>query len=718
MSATLLKRLRTMGPAELRFRAKTALRTRVDRAKSAFRTPEWRRASLQLTGISGLVAARDAVARTDWPEAHRTLAAHFSRRPALFPLDARALGARASRIADAFPAIDARTRADRILAGRYDLLGYRDVEVGSPPDWHRDPVHDRVAPPDFWEAVPYLDPACGDHKVTWELNRHQHFLVLGRAFALTGDRRYYDEFVAQLTDWIRRNPPLVGTNWASMLELAFRCLSWTWALHFFAGAASRHDDEPWTVDLLVALDRQLAHIVENLSRYFSPNTHFTGEALALYVTGRVLPELSSSKARAALGLQILLEEAGRQVLSDGGHAERSTHYHRYSTDFYLFAFNVARASGDPNAAALREPALRQAKFLRAIADDQGRIPLIGDDDGGQLFPICGRPPTDCADTLATASVLLSEPALAVGLPPEEAHWLCGDLPGPGSFTPDRTAASSIALGASGYCISRNARGDHLVFDCGAHGYLNGGHAHADALSVVLTIAGRPLLVDPGTATYTMDPEVRDRFRSTAMHNTVVIGRRSQSQPSGPFHWSSRTNARCTHWESLPDRDVAAGQHDGYAPLVHAREITSVHGRGWTIVDRLEGDGHVEAEAMWHFHPDWRLVGTDGTRAMLEHADGTRCAFMSSVPLRAAPSPGLGEYAPEYGRIVQALCLCGTISAPAPVSILTVIPADGSLETARDLALSVHLRGAPMHGNSRDRLTTSPQEHPRARAPRS
>ena len=52
-------------------------------------------------------------------------------------------------------------------------------------------------------------------------------------------------------------------------------------------------------------------------------------------------------------------------------------------------------------------------------------------------------------------------------------------------------AGSAALPSSGYYVSRTTGGDHLIFDAGRHGYLNGGHAHADALAVVLTTAGRP-----------------------------------------------------------------------------------------------------------------------------------------------------------------------------------------------------------------------------------
>ena len=82
------------------------------------------------------------------------------------------------------------------------------------------------------------------------------------------------------------------------------------------------------------------------------------------------------------------------------------------------------------------------RYLRTLADDDGRLPLLGDDDGGQLFPICGRAPSDCRDTLAAASVILDEPSLAVSDVPEEVFWMCGALPledMPRASTPWRSA---------------------------------------------------------------------------------------------------------------------------------------------------------------------------------------------------------------------------------------------------------------------------------------
>jgi hypothetical protein len=673
MTTEILKRIGSMDGAELKFRATSAIRRRVGRARTALTPPTWRREALQLSALAAPADARQALARRDWQAAHLALATHFATREPRFPLDPRRIPAHARDIQRRFPRHDARLRAEQVLSGRYDILGYRGVAAGSPPDWHADPVHGHRAPLLFWDSVPYLDPAYGDHKITWEINRHQHFLALGRAFALTGDRRYYREFVVHLESWIETNPPLQGTNWASMLELAFRTLSWTWALHFFAPAAAADDPAPWVIDLLMALDRQITHVEQNLSRYFSPNTHLTGEALALYVVGRALPELQAASRWEETGRHVLLDETTRQVLPDGGHAELSAHYHRYSTDFYLLAFNTARLTRDTRATrTFRDSAHRQSQFLRALADDRGWLPLIGDDDGGQLFPMCGRPPADAADTLATAAVVLDDASLAVGPIPEETLWACGttlDVP----ETLPHSRAVSAGFEHSGYYICRDTAANHLVFDCGRHGFLNGGHAHADALSIVASVGARPLLIDPGTATYTMDLSLRDLFRSTAMHNTVVVNGRNQSEPRGPFHWSTVTNAQCLAWRPGGQVDYAEGCHDGYAPIRHLRRVFAIHGVGWVVVDHLSGPSpDARASVMWHVHPDWHWARTSERGVKFRHVEGTEASLAMSVPVRSEAGTGLDGYAPEYGQLATAPCLSGAMAGPLPLTVATFV----------------------------------------------
>lgn len=681
--ARAVRRLRAMDRDEVRVRAISAARKEAGWLAHTLRPPTWQREALA-HAIDGAHVPQDVVAglhAADWMRAHEGLVEHFATRPRRFVVDPQTHHRLVRTMAVNWPQAvgDATRRADALVLGRFDLLGYRDLsfpsaDEGAAIDWHLDPVHGCRAPLRYWSRVPFLAPACGDHKIIWELNRHQHWLALGRAWWLSGDPRYREIFVTQLESWMAANPPLTGINWASMLELGLRAISWIWALHFFTApiAQGQSDSHPWTVDLLLGLDRQLAHVEGNLSTYFSPNTHLLGEALALYVAGRTLPELRGSDRWERVGRDTLVDQAVKQIDADGGHVERSTHYHRYTLDFYLLALAVARATGDPLAPFLAETAGRLAAFARAIADSSGRLPCIGDDDGGMLLPICGRDAADVSDSLALAAHLLCQPDLALGPAPEEVGWMCGEAPHPSvAIEPPR----SQALAATGYVVCRSRRGDHLVLDAGSHGYLNGGHAHADALSLTLAVAGTPLLIDPGTGCYTVNPEIRERFRSSRLHNTITLDRRSQSESSGPFHWSATANGALDAWRSNDSFDYVAASHDGYAPLVHYRTVLARPGC-WFIVDRIFGSGAHRVDCHWHLDPRWQ-VQVDGGRVLAEAPGDARVWILSSDGAFEAfsgrhGSTDLGWCAPVYGPLVPTVTLRTTRQVQLPLAMVTAI----------------------------------------------
>jgi hypothetical protein len=566
-----LGRLTRTSTDEIRFRTAEKARVAEEALRFACGREMWRRSRLRsrvLPLSSDLVRAHAALARFDWPRANEALGSHFLHRKPRFLIDPAGRGDLSLTVRNRFPSAleDSVRRADQLRAGRYDLLGYRGLtfcSVDADVDWHFDPVHQRRSPVRFWSRVPYLDPRVGDHKIIWELNRHQHWLALGRAAWLTGSRGYTTAIAAELDSWLLANPPLAGINWSSMLELAFRSMSWIWAIHFLA--SFEHDRESTSLlDLLLGLERQLDHIARHLSVYFSPNTHLLGEGLALYVAGRVLPELKRAASWERIGRAILIREACEQVRADGGHAERSTHYHHYALDFYLLALAVARRTDDAAADPFAAVASRLASFCRAVADDRGHLPTMGDDDGGRLFPVCGRLPADASDSLWLAAALLGRPELAVSDPPEEALWMLGDdsvsrvEPGP------RLVPTSQLFPDSGYGVLRSADGYGIV-DAGPHGFLNAGHAHAGALSLVLSAGGHPFLIDPGTAHH-HGPEAAesvsiDRDAQYSRHRrTGAIGargpftgiraprRRSQSGvPAFASPQSSRRARQRTRW---------------------------------------------------------------------------------------------------------------------------------------------------------------------------
>src|SRR5438067_758196 len=76
--------------------------------------------------------------------------------------------------------------ANNLLAHRFPILGL-EVQTGPELRWRRDYVHGTESDPFYFRRIPYLDfKAVGDHKLIWELNRHQHLVLLAQAFLFTG----------------------------------------------------------------------------------------------------------------------------------------------------------------------------------------------------------------------------------------------------------------------------------------------------------------------------------------------------------------------------------------------------------------------------------------------------------------------------------------------------------------------------------------------------
>jgi hypothetical protein len=299
-----------------------------------------------------------------------------------------------------------------------------------------------------------------------------------------------------------------------------------------------------------------------------------------------------------------------------------------------------------------------------------------------LLPIAGRAPDDVRDSLAAAAALVDRPDLRVGDTPEEAFWLLSHPSLFAQLEQSRAVAriegpASAALPDTGYYVSRSSGGDHLVMDAGMHGFLNGGHAHADALSLTFSLRGIPLLIDPGTGSYTTDVEARDRFRSSQLHNTVVVDGRSQSSSSGPFHWNTTANGAAEIWRTNPGFDYLEATHDGYAPLEHRRHLLAMHGDLLIVADAVCGTGAHEMQVHWHLDPRWtvQLAGrratfrTAGERVDLAVSHGTldRIAGSEDSPL--------GWHSPDYGRIEPTSTVTASVSGSLPLWVVSVFGLD-------------------------------------------
>lgn len=585
---------------------------------------------------------------------------------------------------------EAMAAAEAVCQQRFDLLGYRGLFFGNPVDWHLDPISGRRAPLVHWSRLDPADAtAVGDMKVVWELNRHQWLVQLGQAYALKGEERYAELFAGSVRRWNVANPPGLGINWVSSLEVALRLIAWCWTLALFR--RSQVLSAALFSSMLSGILAHATHVERYLSYYFSPNTHLTGEALGLFYAGILFPELPGAKRWRTLGARILVEQAERQVLPDGVYFEQATAYQRYTVDIYLHFLILAARSGVAVPGAVGERVQRMLDFLLALRRPDGSIPQIGDADGGWLLPLATRAPDDFRGVFSTGAALFGRQdyAWAAGGLAPETVWLlgAGGAEAFGALRPSLPARPASRLFADGgYAVMRSGwepNGHQLIFDVGPLGCpVSAAHGHADLLSIQCAPFGEPLLVDPGTYGYTAEPAWRDFFRGTAAHSTVMVDGLGQAAPAGPFRWQMRPRVRLRRWLSSQTYDFADASHDAYCrladPVVHRRRVLFVKPRYWVVVDDLQGAAEHQVELRFQFAPVevtvdpalWARARGPGGRGLLVRP-------FAAVPLKGEVHEGeldpiQGWVSPDYGQRRPAPVLIFSTVVRLPLRIVTLL----------------------------------------------
>lgn len=585
---------------------------------------------------------------------------------------------------DAFGSPDSLVAAaDRICEHVFDLLGSGPTPVGETIDWHADfksrgrwPAHRPLARREIVDLG-----RRRDIKVPWELSRFQHASILGRAYWLSGDEKYAVEFARQIRSWLKANPWGRGPNWACAMEVAIRAANWALAYGFFGYSPSL--DERMREQLFRSLWEHGCYIAHNLERGRVNGNHYIADLAGLFVVGVFFGGCGARWRDFAL--RELFSQMRSQVLADGVDYEKSTAYHRLVLELFTCSFILAQRCGlkIPDDVAARWE--KMFEFAAAYTKPDGTVAQIGDADDG-LFYRLGSPAIDFRDhryLLSIGAVLFDRPDLARAADgwSEEALWLLGPKSRARFAELGRQPAPPAGCAAfpdSGFYIVRS--GDNwAIIDAGDNGMSGvGAHAHNDTLSFELCVGGVSFVVDPGAYVYTADAHWRNRFRSTAYHNTVMIDRQ-EIHPINEqwlFALPDAGRVRVIRWEPDGDVIVFEGEHDAYArlkqPVVHRRRIEfHVGSRTWLVEDAFEGTGSHWFESRLHFAPganiqpsgtsmpdarssgiaipDARSQGSSPHRAQF-HAElpGTRLEVTAGSEVEFGAAVEDGWYSPSYG----------------------------------------------------------------------
>jgi heparinase II/III-like protein len=574
--------------------------------------------------------------------------------------------------------------ADEALDHRFDLLGSGPVDLGPALPWHADfksgHVWDRTAWYEDLRARVETEFGRGrDVKVPWELSRFQHAPLLAQAFVLTGDARCTRAIAEEVGDWIAANPIGRGVNWTCTMDVAIRALNWTWALALAPGALLA--DRAFASQWLRALVAHGRFIAANLEKGAGPaSNHYVADLMGLLVLGTLFRGAPEADGWHALAVAEIERENALQTGPDGVDYEASIAYHRLKTEMAIVALALARRGGAA-VGGLADRGRLMARYAAHYIKPNGLAPQVGDNDDGRLL-VLGDHHADRRDhrsVLASAACLFDDPGLYIlaGDRVEEAAWLCG---------PDAVAAlaaratghtavpTSAAFPDAGVAVLR--QDDlYVLVDAGGVGLGGqGGHAHNDTLSVEVQGAGEDLFIDPGTGSYTVDLALRDRFRSTAAHNTVRIDRQEINPlPGSPFSLPGVDRPAIVRSVFRRTFDLVAAEHQGYMrladPVRHHRVVLlNRRGRRVLIEDRLEGSAVHEIEWFFHLAPGAAVVLEESALVLEGRVNAARFTLRGvSIPDGARWHLAPDLVSPGYGRVEPATTLVVAWTGRLPIA---------------------------------------------------
>jgi len=485
-----------------------------------------------------------------------------------------------------------------------------------------------------------------DLKMPWEISRFYHLVQLA-VFSLADKSKLEDnirEFHNQVIDFFATNPPRMGINWVTSMEVAIRSVNLLLSYDIFNQLDNNKIlDDKFKVLFSRAIFEHGQHIYNNLEYHKNlTSNHYLANIIGLLFIGAYLPESEKTRKWLIFALKELHNEIFKQFLPDGVNFESSTAYHTLSSTFFLYSIALITGIYDEMISSgeflflqpvfnniyfpdlvkrdfQKKLIITQLKydellyktgyFLKIITKPNQEIPQIGDNDSGRLIKLTpvGKFLTKkevkekyihlanhnlIEDLFWDENTLVHTPLLASynGIfqnnifdeygekyPLEKSfvtslakYWKYFsttqqnkvnftkiDSPVENSLqfykkyeiilpkTNIKTSLSeSLTLHifpSANFFIFRSPRLYLAIngMNNGQNG--NGGHSHNDKLSFELSIDGKDIIVDPGTYVYTSLPEKRNFFRSTNIHNTIIVPGEEQNKWDNGIHGLFRMN---------------------------------------------------------------------------------------------------------------------------------------------------------------------------------
>ncbi len=508
-------------------------------------------------------------------------------------------------------------------------------------NWHQD-----IKTGYIWPNLFYLDlrekiinfyNKGRDIKMVWEMSRFQYLTTLALGFYKTNEEKYFNKWQGFIIDWIEQNPVYYGPNWLNAMEVAIRICNWIFSFEIInlkLKESNLRFKKEFLIKFLSSLIEHGKFIYGNLEYAPVRSNHYLSDLAGLIYLGIIFPELKESQKWLKRGLKGLEEEMQHQVYNDGVDYELSIPYHRFVTEIFLWTGWLCKINNQKLDSVFWDRLEKMVEFSKWYIKPNNLAPQIGDNDNGRLHIIFED---FYQEEQNNHFALLKLYNYVFDKKDKE-----DDFYGGKSFTK-----------AGFYIIKEQG----FYFITGRHKccYGKGGsHVHNDILSFELSFFGEDFVIDPGTYTYTANLKERNRFRSTQMHNTIMIDQQEQNDfPQDPFYINQQAEFKVNQWAVNNKEYLLEAEHNGYNklrhPVIHNRLfVYNKKDKLFKIEDEFNGKGNNKLEWNFHLAPGVKIW----IKKDINNKEITLTSDKGSVILSAPKALDCAvienEYSPSYG----------------------------------------------------------------------
>lgn len=201
--------------------------------------------------------------------------------------------------------------AKAIAQGRFRAAPNEFVNLGTPVDWHRNQAGNVAV---HWSKISIQ--ARNVTRTPDEVALFNWAYTLVRAWALTGASEHIETFWQLFEDWIEKNPPNLGVQWARDESVARRLTAVAFAVQAFRFQPGSTDERLFKTARFVAVSAKRLRVSFAYARATSSLAELNS-AVALFTAGTLWPQLKDADVWRADGLEFLIA-TGKKIISSRG----------------------------------------------------------------------------------------------------------------------------------------------------------------------------------------------------------------------------------------------------------------------------------------------------------------------------------------------------------------------------------------------------------------